>query len=129
MDLEACIQSLTPGASYSIINGTNNYSDLVWHDTTYAKPTEEEINNKYTELLNNINISILRAERNELLKISDVYVLPDYPHSSEEVRQSWITYRNELRSLPNNNPSPEIDSTGTVINVTFPVAPNGMQRI
>ena len=129
MDLEYCIQLLTPGASYSIINGTNNYSDLVWHDKTYAKPTEEEINIKNEELLNNKNISILRAERNELLKISDIYVLPDYPHASEDIRQAWLTYRNELRSLPNNNPSPEIDSTNTIINVTFPIAPNGMQRI
>ena len=129
MDLERCIQLLTPGASYSIINGTNNYADLVWHDTNYAKPTEEEINIKNEELLNNKNISILRAERNELLKMSDIYVLPDYPHASEDIRQAWLTYRNELRSLPNNNPSPEIDSTNTIINITFPIAPNGMQRI
>ena len=129
MDLEQCIQSLTPGASYVITNATNNYSDLVWYDTTYAKPTETEINNKSTELLNNLNSSILRSERNELLKLSDIYVLPDYPHASEDIRQSWLTYRNALRALPNNNPSPEIDITGSVINVTFPVAPNGIQRI
>lgn len=128
MSLSQCINALTPGAIYSIRGSTDNYSDLVWRDDTQTKPTEEEINNKRTELLADVNINKLRSERNELLLLSDIYLLSDYPHATDEDRQSWITYRQALRDLPNNNPNPQLTEDGD-IDVTFPIAPNGVQRI
>ena len=129
IDLESSIQSLTPGALYRLINNGTNYSDIIWKDTKYNKPTEEEINSKKTELLAALPMDILRNERNTLLEESDIYVLPDFPHASEDIKQAWLTYRQTLRDLPINNSSPILNDIQGVINVTFPVAPNGMHRI
>ena len=41
----------------------------------------------------------MRDERNILLQNTDKYALSDYPHSSDSVKQAWITYRQELRNL------------------------------
>lgn len=48
---------------------------------------------------------LLRSRRDEILASTDKYVLPDYP-ITEEVRQAWISYRAELRSLPENTTDP-----------------------
>lgn len=57
----------------------------------------------------------LRARRNQLLLDSDKYVLPDYPHKSEEIKQAWLDYRQALRDITNNAEDP--------YNVTFPNTP------
>ena len=129
IDLESCIQSLTPGAMYSLANNGLNYSDIIWNDTNYTQPTETEINNKKTELLSQLPMDILRSERDTLLQRTDIYVLSDFPHATESVRQLWLTYRQNLRDLPANNPNPSINSNLELTNVTFPVDPNGNQRI
>ena len=36
-----CINELVPNSSYTIVN--NDYSSLVWSDSNYTQPTEEEI--------------------------------------------------------------------------------------
>jgi hypothetical protein len=41
----------------------------------------------------------IRARRNKLLKVTDVYALPDYPFSSEDDRQSLLDYRQALRDI------------------------------
>lgn len=51
---------------------------------------------------NPLKLDLIRKERNKLLKLSDIYVLPDYPHLNDTVRQNWITYRQALRDIPNN---------------------------
>ena len=51
--------------------------------------------------------STLRNERNERLRDSDIYVIPDYPHATEEVKQAWLDYRQVLRDLPANTTDPE----------------------
>jgi len=58
---------------------------------------------------------VLRKRRDEKLKESDSYVAPDYPHTSDEVRQAWIDYRKALRDLPANTEDPE--------NPVWPVPP------
>jgi len=49
-----------------------------------------------------LKLDLIRRDRNKLLKLSDVYVLSDYPHLNDTVRQDWITYRQSLRNIPNN---------------------------
>ena len=49
-----------------------------------------------------LKYEIIRCERNRLLKRTDVYALPDFPHSTDEIKQSWLTYRQQLREFPNN---------------------------
>ena len=70
-------------------------------------------------------IKRLREERNHLLDKSDRYVLPDYPHDSDEIRQAWLNYRQQLRDLPANSPEAKIDlETGELIGVTWPTPPS-----
>jgi hypothetical protein len=42
---------------------------------------------------------MLRNIRDEKLKRSDIYMTPDYP-ITEEKREEWRTYRQQLRDLP-----------------------------
>jgi predicted XRE-type DNA-binding protein len=49
-----------------------------------------EINNKWSEV---------RGMRKLLLENSDKYVLPDFPHASEEERTLWLEYRQTLRDI------------------------------
>jgi len=69
------------------------YESLIWKDKTDPKPSEEELNLKWQELKK----EHMRQERNQLLKDCDFRVLPDYPNTNKE---AWITYRQDLRNLP-----------------------------
>lgn len=42
----------------------------------------------------------LRVERNKRIAETDYLATIDYPHFSEEAKQSWIDYRQALRDLP-----------------------------
>jgi len=63
------------------------------------------------EKLTNIKYFLLRKERNRLLKLSDIYMIPDYPHVSEEKKNEWIAYRKALRDLPLTITTINIDDT------------------
>lgn len=69
----------------------DTYDTLEWYDTTMPKPTEEELELKYDDLL----VDEMREERNRLLKECDYTALPDYPH-----REAWLSYRQQLRDFP-----------------------------
>ena len=69
----------------------DTYDTLEWYDTTLAKPTLEELELKYDDLL----LDGMREERNKLLRECDHCALPDYPQ-----RDKWILYRQELRDFP-----------------------------
>ena len=71
----------------------DTYDTLEWYDTTLAKPTEEELELKYDELL----LDEMRQERNRLLSETDYRALPDYSNINKE---AWLAYRQELRDLP-----------------------------
>ena len=68
-------------------------------------------------------INILREYRDILLNLTDRYSLPDYPHSSDEIKQSWLTYRQSLRDITSQ--TPDLDSNGNLIGITWPTDPNG----
>tara|TARA_Y100000591_G_C21597960_1_gene576532 strand:- start:172 stop:474 length:303 start_codon:yes stop_codon:yes gene_type:complete len=87
--------------------------------------TDLESEETVTELTNKeIAMEIMRDQRNIILKRSDIYVLPDFPHDYEEVRQAWITYRNNLRQLTTTQ-TPGLGENGELINITWPIDPNG----
>ena len=85
----------------------NTYDGLIWKDKTTEKPTEDELNIKWKELKK----EQMRQERNQLLKDCDFKVLPDYPNTN---REAWITYRHNLRTLP---------ETWSESNPAFPTPP------
>ena len=87
--------------------------------------TWAEVQAKMDELRPVEALKKLRENRDEKLKQTDQYSLPDFPHKSEEVKQAWLTYRQALRDLPANSPDVSIDlNTGELIGVTWPVPPS-----
>ena len=115
-----CINSLVPGASWTISG--NDYSSLEWLNNNFTKPTENEIVTKKIELKNELPLQRLREQRNFLLMESNKYVLPDYPHSSDNKKQEWLTYRQGLRDITTQTPS--LDEDGNVININWPTIPS-----
>ena len=67
------------------------YDSLRWLDDSLPKPTLEELDLKYDDLM----MDEMREHRNQLLRESDYTALPDYPQ-----REAWILYRQELRDFP-----------------------------
>ena len=69
----------------------DTYNTLEWYDTTLAKPTKEELELKYDDLL----LDNMREKRDKLLRESDHTALPDFPN-----REVWLSYRQSLRDFP-----------------------------
>ena len=82
------------------------YDNIIWKDEN-NKPTRDEVYNKITELQNNEALRILRNKRDKLLFDCDYLAMPDYPHSTDTIKQAWLTYRQTLRDLPENS-SPQL---------------------
>ena len=55
---------------------------------------------------NDMLMSLLRANRNELLSKTDKYALLDWPHASLAKQTEWLEYRQALRDLPANTEDP-----------------------
>lgn len=92
--------------SWSVRN--NSYDSISCTDENETTiPTQEEIEIKINELIVDRKWEEFRMKRNRLLKETDIYSSGDYPHSSEEVKQAWIDYRQALRDLPANTTDPE----------------------
>jgi hypothetical protein len=59
---------------------------------------------------------LIRKKRNDLLKESDVYILPDrWEEMDISDKQKWSLYRKELRNIPQNFDDPDL--------VNFPTKP------
>ena len=124
-ELVDVIHSLIPQANYNIINDKEEYSSIEWLDTgDYTVPTESEFNQRRILLTNQLPLKIYREIREVIFMEIDKYALPDFPHSSESVRQAWLDYRKALRDLPSLQ-SPSLDSEGNLINIIWPTDPNG----
>jgi hypothetical protein len=115
MDLLAVLNDLRPGNTIGFKEGCEEtLSNVVWmsqttHDgTPFTAPTQEECENHWnTTLKNKRTMHSLRTKRDRLIKESDVYSLPDFPHPTPETKQAWLDYRQSLRDLPANTTDPE----------------------
>lgn len=114
--LSDVIKELCPNNNWKIIN-----DELIWKDDISLKPSEEVIQQKKDELNNDLPMKLLREKRNELLNNTDKYFVYDWPHKSEEDKNNWLTYRQELRDLPNIS-EPNIENQ-TLTNVNWPTPP------
>ena len=72
---------------------------------------------------NELALELLRNERNIILKRSDKYILPDFPHA-EGKKDEWIAYRQSLRDITATN-TPTLSADGVLQNITWPTDPNG----
>ena len=123
MDLYKAIIRLNPQAEFRVKN--NDYNRLKWSETnTQPKPTLAECEAAWQEIMTEAPMKILREERDKKLLETDKYTsIPDWPHTSEEVKQAWVTYRQALRDLPA-TATPQLDENGNLINVTWPSPPS-----
>jgi len=123
MDIVSAICRIRPNCSFSSSN--DDYSTLEWDDTnTQPKPTLAECEAAWQEIISEAPMKQLREERDKKLLETDKYTsIPDWPHPSEEVKQAWITYRQELRDLPA-TATPQLDENGNLTNVTWPTPPS-----
>lgn len=83
----------------------------------FTIPKEQECLDYWNTTLKNKNaFTNLRHKRNTLLDKTDKYIVADFPHPTEEVRQAWLDYRQALRDLPAITTDPS--------NPVWPQAPN-----
>lgn len=64
---------------------------------------------------------MMRRFRDSRLWDSDYMAYTDYPHT---FTQAWKDHRQALRDVPQNNPSPDLDDNGDLINVVWPETPD-----
>ena len=124
MDLLTTLIHLRPGNSIGFKEGCEEtLSNVVWFsqntntEASFTVPTQQECEDYWNTILKNkLALESLRRKRNFLIKDSDVYSLPDYPHPTPEVRQAWLDYRQALRDLPS--------TTEDAANPVWPVRPD-----
>ena len=122
MDLYKAIIRLNPQAEFRVKN--NDYNRLKWSETnTQPKPTLAECETAWQEIISEAPMKRLREERDKKLLETDKYSINDWPHASEEVKQAWVTYRQELRDLPATS-TPQIDDNDELTNVIWPSPPS-----
>ena len=108
------------------LTDSSSFDTLIWFHNDIPKPTIEQVN----EIINNLDQSeamrLLRIKRNSMLKDTDVYALPDFPHINENKKLEWLYYRQQLRDLPSNSlptlimETYELDNTS----VQWPLVPS-----
>lgn len=107
--LQKVLDKIRPTSNCFIPSGTVyvDYDSIKWIDTETEKPSYEECIDEEIKIIREIRMNTIRYERNTLLKDSDIYVIPDWPHTTPEARQAWLDYRQTLRDLPANTTDPE----------------------
>jgi len=68
-------------------------------------------------------LDMIRSIRNDLLQKSDVYALPDFPHSTPEAREKWIQYRQALRDITKTVELSEDGLSVKILSVAWPNKP------
>ena len=119
----SCIEKLSSGTVFVLKNSINeNFIEYAKNTLTKISKDESEIDTKVLELKNGKPLLLLRQERKLKLNECDYLAMPDYPHATVEIKQSWLDYRQALRNLPSNS-SPQLDDNGELTNVTWPTPP------
>ena len=69
---------------------------------------------------------LIRMQRNKLLKKTDIYILSDYPHENDTIRNDWLNYRKQLRDFPSSIDISTIifDEEGVLTGITWPTQPS-----
>ena len=119
--VEALI-ALKPKTQFVLRGDT--YAGLEWLDETQTMPTEEEVNNKITELEAAEPTRQVRVIRDRLLAESDWTQNRDVVLLNDT---TWQQYRQDLRDLPASASfTPSLDSNGDLdmSSVTWPLKPS-----
>jgi len=92
------------------------------HTSTRLVP-EEAIQEKYPEFTLLHNLRILRMERSKRLVESDVFGLADCPFYSDDIKKSWLDYRQALRDITSTYTIPVTDANDNLVGVVWPSKP------
>jgi hypothetical protein len=107
------LENLSPGSEFS---GGMTYESIIC--VKGVKPSLEEVETKNAELEAAEPMRLLRAERDELIALTDWRFRSDLSPS-----QAWIDYCQALRNLPA-TASPSLDENGNLTGVTWPTPPS-----
>ena len=109
--------------SVSIACGTT-YASIILHYTDKPLVPEQTIIDLYPSYVQKYNLGILRGERQIRLAPTDYYGLSDYPFPDDTIKTAWLTYRQELRTITDRYPNPEVDENDKLLGVKWPVKPS-----
>ena len=95
----------SPEGDYHLQNdGDDTGTFVVWHNTEIPEPTTQQLADAKEDALNADWWRMLRLTRDRLLKDTDEYATTDRPDNAD-----WLTYRQELRDLPDNVTKPDFE--------------------
>ena len=116
------LQSLGVRDNYIFV--TTRVADLELFPGCQSQHSDEEIQAAFDIARHTHALDLIRIDRNKILDKTDYLMQPDYPQDSNEIRQAWLNYRQELRDLPANSPDVSIDlETGELTGVVWPTEP------
>ena len=118
--ISTALSELMPTSSFGITD--EDYSSIVWMDSSNSLTSIDVINAKITELDAAEPMRLLREERFRLLAECDWTQGADVPNS---IKTAWQTYRQQLRDLPA-SASPKLDEFYELdlSSVTWPTEPS-----
>jgi hypothetical protein len=125
MDFLQIFLKIAPNSSYILgVNGDLTYNGIQWKSSnSIPQPTLEECEATWQEIINEAPLKKLREERDKKLKATDQYGLSDFPFKTEEIKQAWFTYRQQLRDLPQNSLNISLNEQNELVGVEWPTPP------
>ena len=119
------LEKYYPEAEWTVQLGMKRYQyeAYLWDkNNTVSKPSQADLDAKWQVCKRDIQPwNQVIEQRNQLLKDSDTYALPDYPHATAEIKQAWLDYRQALRDITT---TAEITFTqSSTIGITWPQKP------
>lgn len=97
---------------------------IKFYGQLYITEFEEESEILFNKFRNSFSIKHrVKIYRDELLKESDKYMLPDYP-ITDDVREEWKIYRQKLRDITDNE-----SWADDIVNLEFPTPPDYTSKI
>jgi hypothetical protein len=104
-------------------NCSTTYDSIIFVTPQVLVP-EQVIIDLYPSYVQSYNLNILRQQRQIRLAPTDYCGLADYPFPDDETKQAWFNYRQELRTITDRYPNPEVDDNDNLIGVVWPVPPS-----
>jgi len=116
------IGALNPAARWLIRD--NDYQQLEWYEADIPQPSLEDIEQKIQELETQEPVRVLREIRDWYLAQSDWTQSADLQQlKSQEWRDSWAAYRQQLRDLPDSEVTPYFDEYNMIAGIVWPAKP------
>ena len=116
-DISQAIAVLCPEGVWAITE--EDFDRIDWQSPDVEQPSKSAIQAKLAELQAAEPMRVMREQRDQSLKETDVYMVTDHPTSKAD---EWKTYRQELRDMPSKE-TPLLQPDGSLSNVTWPTKP------